>query len=280
MPTCLLFSDVDGTLLGGDGTYAVSAGEWGAVRSRIDLVLASSRTVLELSRNQDDLGVEGPVVAENGAVMAWPASDVSASDATASNATASDATASDALADVGALQYENGRAWRVVELGVPASVLRAELRDAARTLGVAYVDQEEVEATLGRRCSVLLRPVPGASFRSLAALADALRARGRSVASGGSWLAITGEADKGVGVRAVRALWPRMGRVHRVVAAVGDGDNDIPLLEAVERRFVIARDDGTWHPALRAIPRAECVPTPGIAGWRDVIRSLTASQEE
>jgi hypothetical protein len=168
----------------------------------------------------------------------------------------------------------------VVELGVPAAVLRREVQEVAQAVGVSYLDQEMVEPTLGRRCSVLLRPVPGHTFRSLDGLAEALRARGRSVASGGTWLAVTGEADKGVGVRAVRALWPRLGRSHRIVAAVGDGDNDVPLLQATEHRFVIAREDGSWHPALRSLPQAECVSTPGIAGWRDVIRSLIALQEE
>jgi len=260
MPPCLLFSDVDGTLLGADGTYAISAAEWSAVRSQLDLVLASSRTVLELSRNQCDLGVEGPVVAENGAVIAWPASD--------------------APGAVGTSTMVDGRPWRVVELGVAAAVLRHEVGDVARDLGVPYVEQDSVDPTLGRRCSVLLRPVPGNTFRSLDPLAEALRTRGRSVASGGSWLAVTGEADKGVGARAVLAEWARRGRSHRLVAAVGDGDNDVPLLQAVERRFVMAHDDGTWHPALRALPRVECMSTPGIAGWRVVMHALAAPQEE
>ena len=43
---------------------------------------------------------------------------------------------------------------------------------------------------------------------------------------------------------------------------------------------LFGRDDGTWHPALRALPDVECVPTPGIAGWREVMRQLNALQED
>ncbi|MBK6487490.1 MAG: HAD hydrolase family protein [Gemmatimonadetes bacterium] len=259
MPPRLLFSDVDGTLLGADGRYAMSAAELAPAVRELDLVLASSRTVLELARNQRDLGIDGPVVAENGAVMGWPSTD--------------------SLSSVGLREDLDGRAWRVVLIGMPASELRAEVREAAKRLGTTYVDQEDVDPALGRRCSVLLRPIPGRDFDALDALAAVLRLRGLSVASGGSWLAVTGGADKGDGVRAVRDWWRRAGREHALVAAAGDGDNDIPLLLACDRRFVIARDDGTWHPALQALPGVECIETPGIAGWCDVIRRLTRPQE-
>jgi len=238
----------------------MSADELAPARRHLDLVLASSRTVLELARNQRDLGIDGPVVAENGAVMAWPSTD--------------------SLSSVGLREDIDGRAWRVAFIGMPASALRAEVQGAAQRLGTTYVDQEDVQPTLGRRCSVLLRPIPGRDFESLEALAAVLRLRGLAVASGGAWLAVTGGADKGDGVRAVRDWWLKAGREHALIAAAGDSDNDVPLLLACGRRFVIARDDGTWHPALQALPEVECINTPGIAGWRDVIRRLTGSQEQ
>ncbi|MEP7382928.1 MAG: HAD hydrolase family protein [Gemmatimonadota bacterium] len=259
MPARLLFSDVDGTLLGADGQYAMSAAELASAAPRLDIVLASSRTVLELSRNQRDLGIAGPVVAENGAVMAWPAAA--------------------ALSDVGALETIDARSWQVVLIGASAEPLRRVVREAAQQLGTEYIDQADVEPMLGRRCSVLLRPVPGRDFGSLAGLVTTLRERGLSVASGGSWLAVTGGADKGDGVRAVLACWLRLGHRHAVVAAAGDADNDRALLLAADRRFVIARPDGSWHPALCALPGVECVPTTGVAGWRDVVHRLTTAQE-
>ncbi len=259
MAPTLLFTDVDGTLLDRAGAYAMTAGELAQVRDRVAVILASSRTILELARNQRDLGIEGPVVAENGAVVALPWDD--------------------ALREVGAFEEIDRRQWCVVAVGAPAQELRAEARTIAKSLGTAFIDQGEIDPAVGRRYSLALQQVNGRDATSLDHLANALRRSGRSVASGGAWLCITGGADKGRGVRTVLDCYTRLARPVGIVAAAGDGDNDVPLLLAATRRFVISRDDGTWHPALRALPRAECVPIPGIAGWREVIRQLAAPQE-
>ncbi|MBK8059747.1 MAG: HAD-IIB family hydrolase [Gemmatimonadetes bacterium] len=259
MRSILLFSDVDGTLLDEHGRYAVATGELSAMSTLVRCVLASSRTILELSRNQRDLGIEGPVVAENGAVIALPWHD--------------------ALRPLGTREDIDGRTWCVSFLGAPAAELRGELQEVARDVGVNYEEQGELAPELDRRCSLLVRPVPRASASTLTPLVDALRARGRTVASGGAWLAITGGADKGRGVRAVLSALALLGRPRTLVAAVGDGDNDVSLLLAADRRFVIRRADGTCHASLRALPGVEYAPTPGIDGWRDVWRQLTGIQE-
>ncbi len=254
----MLFSDVDGTVLDRTGHYAMNADEVAPYLCALTIVLASSRTILELSRNQRDLGILGPVVAENGAVVALPWHEQ--------------------LESAGVREEIDGRSWCVLTLGLQEDVLRADVQEAARTTGTPCVDQCDVEPTLGRRCSVLLRPIDGAHVASLAPLASALRAQGHSVASGGDWLAVTGGADKGRGAHAVIELLATLGARPAIVGAVGDGDNDVPLLHAVEHRFVIARDDGTWHPALRDIPGVSCIDTPGIAGWREVIPRMVMLQ--
>ncbi len=260
MAATLLFSDVDGTVLGRDGRYAVDAAELAPWRASVEIVLASSRTVLELSRNQRDLGIDGPVVAENGAVVAfpWPPAAI-----------------------VGARESViDGKPWWVSILGWPAGTLRGHVRRAAAHAGIAYVDQDDVEPGLGRVASVLVRPAPpGAPMERLAPLVAHLRDRGCTVASGGDWLAVTGGADKAAGAGAVRHALALAGRRYAMVAAVGDGDNDLPLLAAADRGYVISRADGSWHPALDAHPGAERAPVPGIAGWREVVRRLAAAQE-
>lgn len=260
MGSILLFSDVDDTLLDRHGRYAVTPGELASLSRRVTLVLASSRTVLELSRNQRDVGIAGPVIAENGAVVAFPWRE--------------------SLQAVGVPQVIDGRPWCVMSLGVPAPVIRDDIREAALALGVAYVDQQAIEPRLDRRCSVLLRPAAGEDDASLAPLLETLRQRGLSVSSGGAWMAVTRGAEKGDGAFEVRSALERLGERYALVAAVGDSDNDVSLLLAADRRFVIGRDDGTWHPALRALPDVECVSTPGIAGWREVMRQLDALQED
>jgi len=259
MPRILFFSDVDGTLLDRAGRYAMTPDELSPLSACLDIVLASSRTVLELSRNQRDLELAGPVVAENGGVVALPWHEL--------------------LSGVGVREVIDARTWCVIEVGDPAAVLRDEVGAGARATGVTWVDQDDVEPGLGRRASVLLRPPAGHEWSSLEPLAGWLRARGRTVASGGDWLAVTGGADKGRGALTLIDCLARLGHTYALVAAAGDGDNDAPLLAASHRRFAIARDDGTWHPALRALPGVECVPVSGIAGWREVVRALAVPQE-
>lgn len=260
MPPILLFSDVDGTVLGRDGHYAVTPAELAPWLSAVEIVLASSRTVLELSRNQRDLGITGPVVAENGAVAAfpWDPTDVVAAER----------------------QEIDGRAWWVAVLGWPEARLRDAVRDAAAQTGISYVDQVDVEPGLGRVASVLVRPADHAlPMESLAPLARALEQRGCTVASGGDWLAVTGDADKARGAMAVRRAAEASGRHYRRVVAIGDGDNDVALFDAADRAYVVSRPDGSWHPALDGYRGAMRAPVHGIAGWRGVVRQLAMAQE-
>jgi len=254
MAGVILFSDVDGTLLDETGRYAITPDELSLYRDAIDLVLASSRTILELSRNQRDLALSGPLVAENGAVVALPWQD--------------------SLSTIGTRETIDAREWCVIAVGDEAASIRDAVRDCAFQLGVSSVDQADVESTLGRRASVLLRPVPGANWDDLIPLATSLRHQGFSVASGGSWLAVTGGADKGKGARALLAVLALSQPSPSVVAAVGDGDNDVPLLAVASKKFVISGTDGRYHPALTALPDTMCVSKAGLSGWRDVLLSL------
>lgn len=252
MTRVVLFSDVDGTLLDPAGKYAMGPLALEPYLPALQIVLASSRTVGELVPVQRDLGITGPVVAENGAVVACPA--VSAGNLIGEPAT-----------------YD-GEGWIVVRLGVPADSLRRQLIDAALRTKVSMVEQDTVSPGLDRRCSVLFRPAPGAPVTSLAPLVADLRAQGLTVASGGSWQALTGNADKGSGAAAL--LHHLGGETPPAVAAVGDEDNDVPLLRAVGRGFVIRRPDGTWHPELAALPGVTRLGARGIRGWRTVVRVL------
>ena len=252
----LLFTDVDGTLLDGRGRYAMTAQDLSPFLRTVSIVLASSRTVLELSRNQRDLGIDGPVVAENGAVIALPWSQ--------------------STSLPGVREVIDEREWRVVKLGATATSIRDVIRSNAAALQTRYIDQLDIEPALGRECSVLLRPEAGDDFASLDSLAAALISQGYTVASGGSWLAVTHGADKGIGARALIDVLRVAGQSFARVAAVGDGDNDASLLQVADERFVIRGTDGSWHAELLAIPGVRCMLPVGIAGWRDVI-TTTAS---
>lgn len=252
----VLFSDVDGTLLDRHGRYAMTAAELSPHLDDLSIVLVSSRTMLELSRNQRDLGIDGPVVAENGAVIAIPWRDSGS--------------------PRGTRVVIDDRAWRVLKLGASADSIRDVIRSNAAALHAQFIDQSDIHPTLHRECSVLLRPVAKGNSDPLGPLAAALSSQGYTVASGGSWLAVTHGVDKGIGARALLDLLRTTGQSFTRVAAVGDGDNDVPLLTMADERFVIRRTDGSWHPELLAIPGVTCMLRVGIAGWRDVIDAMAS----
>ncbi len=68
----LIFSDVDGTLLDASGRCPLPGKVLSEIASRHRVVLASSRHTEELRQVQAQLGLAGPVIAEDGAVIADP----------------------------------------------------------------------------------------------------------------------------------------------------------------------------------------------------------------
>ena len=73
----LIFSDVDGTLLDTEGSCPLPAPVLEGIASRHQVVLTSSRYADELYLLQSKLGLPGPVIAEDGSVVAGPDGEVS-----------------------------------------------------------------------------------------------------------------------------------------------------------------------------------------------------------
>jgi hypothetical protein len=57
-----------------------------------------------------------------------------------------------------------------------------------------------------------------------------------------------------------------------VSIGLGDAENDVTLLHAVDRPILVPRADGLLDPALEsAFPLAERAPAPGPAGWNEAV---------
>lgn len=249
----VLFSDVDGTLLDERGRYAVTPRELRAFTSRVELVLTSSRTIPELLEIQRDLALEAPLIAENGALLSFPPGWRGMRS--------------------GIRRRIAGVELRVVALGERAATLRPVVRRCAARVGVTPVEQRDTlpdgGRAIGRTHSILLKenapPRRWGEFQAL--LVD----RGLDASHSGRWLAITKGADKGSGVNFLLALTARRGAPFAVAAAVGNAENDIALLAAVERPFVIRNPRQGHDPALASLPRAHLLKAVGIAGWPEAL---------
>lgn len=251
-----VYTDVDGTLLDDNGQLAC-ASALREVAERAHLVLASSRTLDELSALTLSWGIRADLIAENGAWMAWTSPQ-------------------------GASVRESieGADWWVLQVGEDRdAVLRLlfatstadstppQLADEwteaewRRATGQSVIDARRARR---RRGSVLLT---GASAQQLAAW----RTAGLEPEPGGRWMCVTRGAGKG------RAM-----RLHATIAGsppltigIGDAANDRSLLGAVSQPLIVRRSDGRVDPALLdLVPPAAVLDAPGAAAWGEVLKYL------
>jgi mannosyl-3-phosphoglycerate phosphatase len=266
-PDAIVISDVDGTLFDAGG-WATTPRELRQVLGVRPLILASSRTIRELVVLQRTLGIRGPIIAENGAVIAL------------------DAPARDGTTHPRVI---GRRTIHVRRMGLPAEAVRRLIVDAAEMAGIHVVEADQLDpsrrarlgivthgdharALVAREASVLLEPVlltGSARVRWQSALAD----RGVTLSVGGRWACAVSGADKGKAARLVRHYLATEWRADVPVIGLGNDANDIPLLEVADHPIVVRRDDGRVHPALRALPRASVCQRAGIGGAVDALRS-------
>jgi mannosyl-3-phosphoglycerate phosphatase len=267
----VIFSDIDGTLIDFD-SYSWSetaAAVARVVAAGIPLVLCSSKTAAEQAFHRQELAIPDPYIVENGSAIFIPD---------------------------GYFPNTVFGGPRPLVLGRPAGEIRAALEAVRLETGLRFrgyhdLTVAEVSAVTGLDLAAADRArqrdfsetiVDPLSPAELALLRPALTRRGLAVASGGRFHTVMGAAaDKGAAVRRLTSLFQaHHGRV--ITVGLGDSANDLPLLDAVDRPYLVQRPDHTWQeigfgtdePAAareRAITR---VPAVGPAGWRWVVEGL------
>jgi mannosyl-3-phosphoglycerate phosphatase len=265
----IIFSDVDGTLLSESGR---APSNWGDIRASLSgalIVLTSSRTVEELLAVQRFLGVRGPVLAENGAILVLAEEWIERHQA-------------------GPVVQLAGKAVRLVHLGTPVGEFRGVVEAAAREHGVAIETEREVfsahlhhpsasRRTIARRAlarthSLLLRMKGDEEARNgfLAALGTARL----TVSNSGRWYVVQANSSKGLGVRAFTNLALTVLGGSLQIVGVGDRENDVSLLTATTKRFVMRLANGEVDPTLAATAGATILTTPGVDGWTEIAADL------
>ncbi len=252
-PRLVLFTDLDGTLL--DASYRPGPAAEAVARLQaggVWVVFCSSKTRAEQEPLRSQLGVPAPFIVENGSAVLVPAPCPD-------------------------LPQAEGMGRHV--LGEPVERVRAALREVRESLalrfrGFAEMSDEAVAAATGldlagarrARWREYSETVVGLGERDAARLQEGLRSAGLQLASGGRFHTVSGRgADKG---RALSWLmdWTRRryGSPDLGSVAVGDSDNDVPMLRAADRAFLVARSDGRW-PRLDGAERLRAVGPEGFA---------------
>lgn len=258
-PPFVLFSDLDGTLL--DAAYRPGPARAALARllaAGVAVVPCSSKTRREQEALRAELGLDGPFVVENGSAVYLPPP-------------CPDLPERDGLG-VHLLGVSAERC-REAALG-----LRARL--GLRFRGFAEMSVEEVAAATGlereaagrARAREYSETLVGLREGAAPRLAEALAGGGLRLVSGGRHHTVTGQgADKGAALRWLRArLRAAYGAPDLQAVAVGDSHNDVPMLAAADRAFLVARPDGRWPDA----PGAERLAGVGPEGFAELAARL------
>lgn len=249
LPPIVLFSDVDGTLLDAYGRLAITADDVARLAPRIELILSSSRTLVELGDIQRRLQVKGPLIAENGAVVYIPP------------------------------RWRGGKSARreLLVLGDTWAEVRRRVERCAEKVGVSIAFQRDLlpdgARSLKRGYSVCVRDWSGPDAERFIA---AIRRDRLSATRSGRWITVTRGADKGSAVRAVLALARKRGEAYRWTVAIGNESNDHPLLAAARGRFAIRNPRRGHHEDLLELPSVTPLGSSGQRAWRKAISTILA----
>lgn len=271
----ILFTDLDGTLLD-HATYSPAEAEASLEEARrlgVPVVFCSSKTRVEIEALRARLGVRDPFIVENGGAIIIP------NDAFPPSAVAETTGAARRGADY------------VIELGAPYAQLVAALRllrseTGVRVAGFSDLTTAEVaakahltlaEASLAKAREYdepfMLLVENESAFETFSA---AVERTGLRLTRGGRFHHLHGRSDKGEAVRRLVDLYRRVrGEVR--TAALGDSENDLPMLAAVDHPMLVRRRDGSYDPVIRrALPGVELIDGVGPQGWAQAVEALLA----
>ncbi len=267
-PAFVIYSDLDGSLLDRE-TYAFGAARPALEllkRRRIPLVLCSSKTQAEVEFYRTALGLADPFIVENGGAILIPPGSVPA----------------------GPAPIRGGGPYLKVELGVPYARLTESLREIRRATGLGLfgfgdMSLQEVALLTGLEPAAARRAmarrydepfVAALSADQLQRLEAEVRRRGLRLTRGGRLYHLSGRHTKGLGVDLLTRLY-RSRSPEVMTVGLGDGANDLAMLERVDIPVVIPRAPRRVDPAL-AGRRWTVAPAPGAAGWGSAILGLLA----
>ena len=254
----LVATDLDGTLLD-ETTYEFDAALPALAelrRREIPVVLASSKTRAEMEPLARLLGLRAPMIIENGGALLLPSGDDAYETATFGLDAVALAIALRAMSReigsrlVGFSSLTSAQIARLTGLGIGAAALAGQ-RDYDEPF---LLDDER-----------LLAPLQASATR-----------RGLRITRGGRFFHLTGNADKGMALRALLSRWAGTDQPAETVG-LGDAENDLSLLQAVDRPILVPGKSGRVDAVLAStLPAAECAPFPGPAGWNAAILTVLA----
>jgi len=266
-PRLVIYTDLDGTLLDHD-SYAwqpAAAALARLARLEIPLILNSSKTARELHALRRELCNRHPYIVENGGAVCIPDRYFPPS---ADNA----APETDEVHTFGpsyALILQTLQDLRLAKHYLFEGFADFGVEGIMRTTGLNRQDAELAAQRLGSEPLIWQ-----GSEEELRAFRRDLAESGLQLVKGGRFLHVMGNCDKG---RAMQWLTERFRRADPErtfqTVALGDGQNDLPMLETADLAVVIKPKHG---PALQLEHHHNVIypEAPGPAGWQEALDQI------
>ncbi|MEM9470809.1 MAG: HAD-IIB family hydrolase [Pseudomonadota bacterium] len=250
----IVFTDLDGTLLD-HKTYGYEPALPALARlaqMKVPVVLASSKTHAEMAVFQAEFRLTAPMICENGGGVHWPADWAHAPERET------------------AVTYHEIR--QAID-GLPARIRRgfSGFGDWSQSRLMA---ETGLPPDLARRAAQRQYSEPGlwtGTDEELDELTNLLRSQGLRMMCGGRFQTICGPATKVSRLREIRDRFKAgISPEHSVhTIALGDAPNDIAMLQAADRAFIIANPHG---PGIASLPEEASgkiarSQLSGPAGW-------------
>lgn len=267
----IIFTDLDGSLLDHE-TYSFEAA-YPALqeieRRGIPLVLCTSKTRAEVECYRRALNNHHPFIVENGGATFIPME----------------------YFPFASPYQREVRGYHVIEYGMPyprlVDMLRAvRAESGARIAGFSDLSIEQVAALTrlpaeGARLAKV-REYDEPFFvkgppEELDRVKTLFRKRGCRCTRGGRFHHLTGPNDKGKAVSDLVRLFERAYGERRTVG-IGDSQNDLPMLWAVDVPILVQRIDGKHDSTVR-VPNLIRAQGIGPQGWRTAVLDLLVRQD-
>ncbi len=219
--TKLIFLDLDKTLIGED--YSPEPAR-PIIEKLISLgfhiAFNSSKTFKEQLYYAREFGIDAILIVENGSAIYFPKNVMDG-------------------------QNSDAEGFERLKLGVDYGVVLRELDRIADRYCLKYYGNSMLEEVIGftglpeaLARLAMQREFSETVFRYCSdGFVAGLEGRGFRVTRGSRFLTVTGQVDKGTAARIVLERFRQKGNVFSV--AVGDGENDIPMLEVADLAIVV-----------------------------------------
>jgi len=268
-PTCLrliLFTDLDGALL--DATtyrYDVACSALDRLREyAVPLIICTSKTKAEVEPLRREIDNHDPFIVENGGALYIPEGYFK-------------------CPPTGSTGQDG---YRVIELGIAYPRVRKALRRIEKMVGETLIGFGDMTVEDIVRVTGLARPdaerarqreydepfLIESSRKSVEAICEAAEQLGLTVLSGSRFHHFIGGTDKGRACRLLiehyRNEWGEV-----TTAGIGDSLNDWPMLQVVDRPFLVERPEGGYATGVvvEGLTRLRGI---GPDGWKKGVSRL------